>query len=375
MKIALNTRLLIKDKLEGIGWFTVETFKRITTQHPEVEFLFLFDRAYSKDFLFSENITPVALPPQARHPALYYTWFNYSVPYILKKHKADLFISPDGYLSLNTTVPQLDVFHDLNFEHYPQDLPKIEQWYYRRYFPRFAARAKRIATVSEFSKNDIIQQYNVAPDKIDVVYNGANPSFKSISTEKARSIRKKYTLDQPYFLFVGALHPRKNLVNLFKAFDDFKKSTRHPHKLLIAGVKKWWTDEIKTTFESMQYRQDIIFAGRVQMEELVDLMGSAEALTYVSYFEGFGIPILEAFYTETPVITSNVTSMPEVAGDAALLTNPFSTSSIAGAMKKIAGNEKLKKEMTEKGKRRAAHFSWQQTADKFWKSIEKTYNS
>lgn len=375
MKIAVNTRLLIKDKLEGIGWFTVETFRRITQWHPEAEFLFLFDRNYSNEFIFAENVTPVVLPPQARHPILYYTWFNASVPYLLRKRKADMFISPDGYLSLNTKVPQLDVFHDLNFEHYPGDLPQIEQWYYRRYFPKFASKAKRIVTVSEYSKSDIVKQYGVQPEKIDVVYNGASNLFKPASSEVILRIQKKYTSGFPYFLFIGALHPRKNLTNLFKAFEAFKKSTNHPHKLLIAGNKKWWTNEIKNTYESSEYKNDIIFAGRVKMDELVSIMGSAAALTYVSYFEGFGIPILEAFQCGTPVITSNVTSMPEVAGDAAIFTNPFSPDSIADAMKKIAGNTDLKKLLADKGRERASLFSWDKTAKKFWESIEKTYSS
>ncbi|MCF8333460.1 MAG: glycosyltransferase family 4 protein [Bacteroidales bacterium] len=375
MRIAVNTRLLIKDKLEGIGWFTVETFKRIISQHPEVDFVFLFDRGYNPEFIFSDNVIPVSLPPQARHPVLYYTWFNLSIPWALKKYKADMFLSPDGYISLNTSVPQLTVFHDLNFEHYPDDLPFIEQKYYRYFFPKFAQKAKRIATVSEFSKKDIIHQYDVAPEKIDVVYNGANPSFKPATEDIIHSVQQKYTGGQPYFLFIGALHPRKNLVNLFKAFEQFKKSTDHPHKLLIAGNKKWWTRDIQKTYEALRCKEDIIFAGRVSMEELVDIMGSAQALTYVSYFEGFGIPIVEAFYAHTPVITSNITSMPEVAGDAALIVDPFSVAAIADSMKKIAGNASLRETLIEKGKAQANNFSWQQTADKMWKSIEKTYNS
>ena len=375
MKIAVNTRLLIKEKLEGIGWFTVETFKRITAQHPEVDFVFLFDRSYNSDFVFSDNIKPVSLPPQARHPLLYYTWFNFSIPWALKKHKVDLFISPDGYISLNTSVPQLPVFHDLNFEHYPDDLPYLERKYYRTFFPKFAHKAKRIATVSEYSKKDIVGQYNVNPEKIDVVYDGANPSFKPASENTIQSMRQKYTQGQPYFLFIGALHPRKNLVNLFKAFEQFKFRTDHPHKLLIAGNKKWWTRDIQKTYEALSYKDEIIFAGRVSIEELINIMGSAEALTYVSYFEGFGIPIVEAFYANTPVITSNLTSMPEVAGEAALIVDPFSANAIASAMKKIAGSDALRKTLIEKGSVQASKFSWQQTADKMWKSIEKAYNS
>ncbi|NNC84672.1 MAG: glycosyltransferase family 1 protein, partial [Bacteroidia bacterium] len=119
MTIAVNTRLLLKDKLEGIGWFTYQLFLRIVRQHPEHTFLFLFDRKWSKEFVFAENVIPVKINPPARHPILWHWWFNVSVPRVLKKYNVDLFVSPDGYLSLNTNVPSLQVIHDLNFEHFP----------------------------------------------------------------------------------------------------------------------------------------------------------------------------------------------------------------------------------------------------------------
>ena len=138
MKIAVNTRLLLKNKLEWIGWFSTETLKRITTQHKEHQFYFIFDRKYDDAFIFSDNITPVVIPPQARHPVLYYIWFENSIPRLLKKLQPDLFFSPDGYLSLTTKVRSMNVFHDLNFEHYPADLPFSERTYYRHFFPLYA---------------------------------------------------------------------------------------------------------------------------------------------------------------------------------------------------------------------------------------------
>lgn len=153
MKIAVNTRLLVKNKLEGIGWFSYETLKRITTQHPEHEFYFIFDRKHSDDFIFSDNVTPIELFPQARHPFLYYLWFEFSMPRLLKKLKPDLFLSPDGYLSLKSKIKSLVVFHDLNFEHYPEDIPWLERKNYKYFFPRYAKKADRIATVSEYSKD------------------------------------------------------------------------------------------------------------------------------------------------------------------------------------------------------------------------------
>ncbi|HRS54135.1 MAG TPA: glycosyltransferase, partial [Bacteroidales bacterium] len=225
MKIAVNTRLLIKNKLDGIGCFTFETFTRITAQHPEHEFIYLFDRPYDKSFITSSNIIPVVLKPQARHPFLFVIWFEYAVKQALKKYKADLFISPDGYTSLSTKTKTLLVIHDLNFEHYPEYLPWLVRHYYKYFFPRFARKADHIATVSEFSKADIIKQYNISSDKIDVIYNGANDGFKPLEHTLITKVREKYTNGRPYFLFVGALHPRKNIVNLLKSYDFFSVST------------------------------------------------------------------------------------------------------------------------------------------------------
>ena len=369
MKIAVNTRLLLKNRLEGIGWFTYETLKRITCQHPEHEFIFLFDRKWDEEFIFSNNITPLVIQPQARHPFLFYFWFEYAVPKALKKTKADLFLSPDGYLSLSTKIKSIAVIHDLNFEHYPQDLPFWARHYYRYYFPKFAQKAVRIATVSEYSKNDIIQQYMVPADKIDVVYNGANEIFKPISEEEKNATRKKYTDGASYFVFVGALHPRKNIARLFMAFDSFKKKYLSTIKLVIVGEKKWWTDEIHFAYNTMQYKADTIFTGRLYGKELRNVMATSLAMSYIPYFEGFGIPIIEAMQCDVPVITSSLTSMPEVSGDAALLVNPFSVDAISEAMLKIAKDEKLRKELIAKGQQRRLNFSWDKTAEKLWTSI------
>jgi glycosyltransferase involved in cell wall biosynthesis len=370
MNIAVNTRLLIKDKLEGIGWFTYESLKRITTQHPEHHFYFIFDRPYDPGFIFSSNITPIVLSPQARHPLLFWFWFEYRLPRLLKQLNPDLFLSPDGYLSLKTTTKSLAVFHDLNFEHYPMDMPFAFRRHYRHFFPKFAKKAIRIATVSEFSRQDIIRQYGKSHQLIDVVYDGANESYAPLSPEMISLTRKKYTSGCPYFIFIGSLHPRKNLVNLFRAFDIFRQDHPGDVKLLIVGARKWWTKEIRKAFREMKYSNDVVFSGRLNSEELVHVLGSSLALTYVSYFEGFGIPIVEAFRCGVPVITSNVTSMPEVAGDAALLVNPFQPNSIAGAMKRIAEDENLRKDLVRKGHDREDEFTWQKTADLLWESIE-----
>ena len=371
MRIAVNTRLLLKGKLEGIGWVAYETLKRIVLAHPEVEFYFIFDRKPNPQFLFADNVKPVVLFPQARHPLLFIWFFELSLPQALKRIKADLFYSPDGYLSLRSKVPQVVEFHDLNFEHFPGDMPKIHLWHYKKFFPKFAHKAQRIVTVSEFSKRDIVDCYQVNPDKIDVAYNGVNEIFKPLSEAEKKIVRAHYSFGHPYFMFVGSLHPRKNLARLFTAFDRFKQRYQNDMKLVIVGEKRWWTVPIQKAYDAMSCKADVVFTGRLSADDLHRVTAAALASVYVSYFEGFGIPILEAFRCDTPVITSNVTSMPEVAQDAALLVDPFNEDDIAEAMAKMM-DEDLRAALISKGRERAKAFSWDHAAEVIWKSFEKT---
>ncbi len=374
LKIAVNTRLLLKNKLEGIGWFTYESLKRIVLSHPEHEFFFIFDRKYDKSFIFSDNVKPIVIGPQARHPILHYLWFEHSIPRILKKIKPDIFLSPDAYCSLNTKTKTLIVIHDLNFEHFPEHMPWLVRKYYRYYTPRFAKKADRIATVSGFSKNDIVEQYGISPNKIDVVFNGANENFKPVTDEVKLETKQKFTKGDDFFVFIGALNPRKNLATLFKAFDIYKSKNETRVKLIVVGEKMWWTGNIKDAYENMKHKEEVVFTGRLEPEELYKVVASAMAVAYVSIFEGFGIPIVEAWYSDTPVITSNVTAMPEIAGDAALIIDPFQVESIANAMKSITFDDGLRQRLIEKGRERRELFSWDKTAKNLWDSIEKTMN-
>jgi len=374
LNIAVNTRLLIPNKLEGIGWFTFETLKRITNSHPEHEFYFIFDRPFSKEFIFSENVHPLVAGPKARHPFLFYYWFEKTIPKILNEINADLFISPDGYLSLRSKVKSLAVIHDINFMHHPKDFPFIIKNYYHYFFPKFAEKANRIATVSEYSKNDIKKTFHVPDNKVDVVYNGANAIYEPINQTAKEETKNKISANCDYFLFVGALSPRKNIKNLLLAFDRFKAQTKSDVKLIIAGEKMFKTKDLEQAYKKLKSKEDVLFVGRMSPEKLKNLYGASLALAFVPYFEGFGIPIIEAMNCETAVITSNRTSMPEVAKDAALLVDPFSVPSISDAMIKIYDDKELRSELIEKGKQRAKDFSWDKTANSFWESIEKVIN-
>lgn len=370
MKIAVNTRLLLKNKMEGIGIHAFNVLKRMTVNHPETQFLFLFDRKYSEEFIFSSNVTPIVIYPQARHPVLYYWWFEYSVARILNHAKPDIFYSPDGYLSLNTDVPSVPVIHDLNYEHYPKDLPGTESWYYRHFFPLFAAKAQKILTVSEFSKQDISKQYHIDSSKIEVVYNGADSLYKPLEEMEKKETRNKYARGEEYFLYVSALHPRKNVKRLLEAFDKMKEVANSPIKLLLVGPHYFKNSDMEKVYRDMKFKNDVIFTGRLNVEELSKVMGTAFALVYVSYFEGFGIPLVEAMQCDIPIIASNATSIPEITKDAALIINPFSIESISSGMLELLKNEPLRKNLIELGRERRNFFSWDKTSELTWQSFQ-----
>jgi glycosyltransferase involved in cell wall biosynthesis len=368
--VAVNTRLLIKNRLEGIGWFGHETLSRITTAHPEVDFHFFFDRPFDQQFIYGSNVTGHVIFPQARHPFLYYLWFEWSVKSKLDELKPDLFLSIDGLLSLRSSVPQISVIHDINFEHYPDYLPLLTRWYHLHYFKKFAQKANQIVTVSEFSKTDIQKQYGIEAEKINVIYNGASPLFKPVSADTKKHTQEKYSQGTPYLIYVGALQPRKNIGRLLHAFDAYKKESNSNVKLLLTGEKKWWSPEQEQLFSSLAYKEDVAFTGRLDQAELATVMASAEGLTYVSVFEGFGIPILEAMKCEIPVLTSNVSSMPEVGGKAAVYCDPWNVESITLGIHDLLDASK-RGERIEKGRMQREKFSWDKTAEALWKSMER----
>ncbi|MBP5547585.1 MAG: glycosyltransferase family 4 protein [Bacteroidales bacterium] len=372
MRIAVNTRLLLAGRLDGIGWFSCESLRRIVCTHTEHEFFFFFDRKADPQFIFASNVHPVVLHPQARHPLLWRAFFDWSITKALKRYKIDIFLSPDGWLSLRTNVPTIDVIHDLNFEHANDYLKPSHQRYMTRFFPRFARKATRLATVSEYSKKDIVEIYGIEPSKIDVVYNGSNSHYHPCNEAEKIKIKEQYTEGNPYFVFIGTLSRRKNLENILLAFELFKQTHKDSSlRLVVAGSKYNLTEGMIAALAGMEYKNHVLFIGHVDAETLALLLGSAEALVYTSLFEGFGIPIVESFYAETPVITSNVTSMPEVAGDAALIVDPYSVEEIADAMNQIITDADIRNDLIAKGRVRRSLFSWDRTAELLWACIQK----
>lgn len=374
MRIAVNVQTLVKNHLEGLGWFAFETLKRITRSHPEHEFVFIFGKGVHDEFIFSDNVKAINIGPPFLRPFAWKLKFNLLLPLLLKKIKADIYVSTDGFSNSNLKIKNLLVIHDLNFEENKNWLQKSFARYYLKSFPNWAKNANRIATVSEYSKQDISRKYSIDKNIIDVVYNGSNSNYKPLSDSEKVKTKQEYANGNDYFVFVGNVNPRKNLLGLLKAFELFKSKTPSNINLIVVGAFTYNDNNITRFLKTMKFKEDVIFTGHLQKEELRKVMGSSLALCYVSLFEGFGIPIIEAMNCETAVITSNITSMPEVAGDAAILVDPSSVESISDAMKSISSDKNSRKQLIEKGKIQRDKFSWDKTAENLWSSIEKVIN-
>lgn len=371
MKIAVNCWVLRNKQIDGIGNFTIQTLQPLIKAHPEIEFIILCDKNFTEDYFDFPNVSKQHVFPALRHPLLYFFYLEVIIPAVLKKIKPDLFISMDGFLSLRSDVPQLPVIYDLNFEHYPKDLALKNRIYFRTFFPKFAKKAARIATISEYSKQDIVDIYKIDPSLIDNVSCGIKSNFNPLNDVEKKATTLKYTSGFNYFFFVGSMHPRKNIVRLLLAFNQFKQQSGSDFKLVLSGHILWDDVSISDVLKNSPYRNDIVFTGRVTDQELKLLLGAAYCLTFVPTFEGFGLPIVEAFQAGVPVICSNTTSMPEVAGDACILVDPFNIAEISSAMKKITENDDLNKTLIVKGHERKTIFTWENTAALFYTCISK----
>lgn len=340
--------------MEGIGRFSHEVLLRIVRALPDVDFYFLFDRPFAQEFIYAPNVKPVVLFPPARHPFLFVAYFEICLGLYFRTHKHTLFFSPDGYLCLNAALPQIPVIHDLAFEHFPQFLRYWDKWHYHRFFPRYARKATYILTVSEYSRQDIAQTYQVALDKISVCYNGVSTVF-----DAPTPIAQPF----PYFIYVGSIHPRKNLEQLLRAFEMYKSQTNDNTRLLLIGRKAWNFEQVIAYYQTMRYKADVVFTGYVEDATLAGLYAGAVAVCYVSLLEGFGLPIVEAMRAGAAVICSNRTALPEIAGDAAYLIDPDSPESIANALRHLAKDTTLRESYRNKGKQRSQAFSWGHTAN------------
>ena len=371
MRIAVNTRHLLVDRLEGVGIVTDEVMKRMARSHPDDPFDYYFDRKYDSRFVHGSNVTPHSFHPVTRLPILIRYWLDHPVRKNVLKQKADIFFSPDGFIPLGMSIPKVSMVHDVAYLRYPEHLQPRIRAFYKKWMGRYLAYTDHIITVSEFSKREIIAGYNIPADKISVVYNGITDAYKPISEEQKKHTRDRYTNGKPYFVYLGAIHPRKNILTLVKAFEHFKSSHPSEHQLVLAGRASWHTEEVFKAIAESKWKDSIHLPGYIATAEATTLVASAEAMIYPSLYEGFGLPLVEAMACGVPVICSNVSSLPEVAGNAALLFDPLDAGQLAHHMEKLSTDEVLRKELITLGTQRSKYFSWDNAAKQVYEVLER----
>ncbi len=360
MKVAINGRFLLP-RLEGIGHYTYHLLDQLSLRHPEDEYHIILDRAYYIPLMDRPNVIRHIIGPHTRHPIIWYYWFEWRLPSLLKKINPDIFFSPDGFLSLNANVPKLLTIHDLAYIHFPHGTQRSHLRHLRKYMPQYIAQADEIIAVSQFTADDITRQHRVSADKITTIYNGVSSDFQPLKETDQIAYRKHYADGKPYFLYVGAIHPRKNVANLVRAFDRYKRYTHDDTLLILAGRKAWYTKEVDEAIKLSSCRLSI-----VHIEDIDDivpqLIGSADALCYPSLFEGFGLPVLEAMACGIDVITSKDSAMQEICGDLAYYVDPLEIESMTEAM--ITFRSDQKKGVTNKEKLRlaASRYTWEKAA-------------
>jgi glycosyltransferase involved in cell wall biosynthesis len=375
MKIAISARTLSEKPHDGIAWFTFEFINRMVHSYSEDHFYLISDKRYHKPPVLSHNIEYIYLPPRNRHPFITFFWHQWLLKRQLKRLKADIFIGPDGIIPLRCKTPCISVIHDLNHCHRPGDIPFFTRHFYRHFFPLYAKEAIRVATVSKYSAEDISDIYNISPDKIDVVYNGVSDQFSPVSAEEADEYRITLTGGKPYFVFVSNFSPRKNISTLIKAFDLFCEESGLDYDLVLAGGRLYLNDDLDRALNKSRNKESIILTGPMSREKLRKTYGAAVAFVFVPWFEGFGIPVIEAMRCGTPCIISDNSSLPEISGGAGLCVSAADTDAIAAAMIRLAGDPILRNHLRDLGIKNSLRFSWDDTASQMYNCILKALNS
>lgn len=373
MKICVNCQLL-RDEFSGVDYYIYDLIHNLAAYDEENEYVFFVNSEAAGDCMpegRNINVERTRFPNRIRPVRI--AWEQTCLPYLLLKNRIDLLHSP-GYVSpLLSSVPSVVTIPDVIALLFPRLCRRSNYLYYKMLLPPAAKKARRIITLSQNSKRDIVNNLNVPSEKVDVVAMGVHRSFNRIDdAAKLEGIRAKYAVGDRMILFVGNLEPKKNIERIIEAFHVLKRDRGIEHKLVIAGKKGWKYSGIFDAVDKLQLSGDVRFLGYVPREDLPPLYNTADVFVFPSLYEGFGIPPLEAMACGTPVVTSNVSALPEVVGDAAIFVDPGNVGEIAEGIFRVISDGDLRKGLAAKGLKRAKLYSWEKVIDKTRKIYKDT---
>ena len=350
MNIIIDARCL-SQPLTGVGYSVSQILKQFIEHHNEHEY----------------TLYGSTLPYPFRRLSKYY----FKMALSLANKKADLFWGTGFRGIFSKRFKTVISIYDMAHIYYP-DFAEAEFYkFLSRKLKSHAQKAEMILTISDSTRRDVVNYLDIPEDKVRVTYLGVDPQYRPVGDSSVvQAIREKYGLPERYILFVGTLQPRKNVEGLLGAFRMLEDEYKVPHKLVLVGCKGWKYDGIFSRIERDGLSDKVVFPGYVDYQDLPVLYSAADLFVLPSYYEGFGLPILEAMACGTPVVTSNVSSMPEVAGDAAVLVDPKRTEDIAGGIYRVLNDPALAGTLRERGMIRAKEFTWEKCADETMQVFE-----
>ena len=387
MNIAVDLTQIPADKT-GIGIYALNLVRemcRLNLTFHKFHFFFFIqddDQEFINLLKDTENCTLILVNSTTYRKMIPRFYFEQVLlPRHCRKRKIDLIFSTHYTIPFLTRIKRVAVFHDMTFYLFPEMHQRIKRLYFKTLIPMSANRCSGIITVSESTKKDMLNRFtHLNAEKITVIHHGVDilpqdsPRTKKHHNGAGNILRKHRLKEGEYFLFVGTLEPRKNITGIIKAFHHLNKAQENvskKNKLVIVGKKGWFYKEIFESVKKHHLEDAVIFTGYVSEEEKRTLLKNAFLFLYPSFYEGFGIPVLEAMACGVPVITGNVSALPEVAGDAALLVPPRHWQEISTSMLKLLSDKHLYEKLSQKGLEQAAKFSWEKTAEKTMELFEK----
>jgi len=348
----------------GISQYMINIFQRLPDLAPEDEFV-MFMAASDREFLDPQHarVHVVSFPDWLAKPGVNILWHLFLLPWYLWRHACDLVYMPAGNRRLAWWygVPSVGTVHDLSQLHVPAKYDRLRMYYVVRLLPRLMRRLDHVVSVSEATKRDLVSFAHVAPERISVVHNGADLGRFSPHNRAAaaQQLQEEFGLTGPYILYIARLeHPGKNHVALIEAFARLKREQRIPHRLVLPGGEWNGVEAIYAAARESGVEDHIDFLGFVSHDVLPALYAGADLFVFPSLFEGFGIPLLEAMASGTPVCAADVASIPEVVGDAGLLFDPTDLGQIADCIERIINDKQLRSELVALGLQQATRFSW-----------------